>query len=192
MSAVTAPPAVSECFHGPIDGNRPIEDLRSIAGALSLSTLGNRATIAKRIKEHINDKNTQVELQTNPRFQSLFFYKNEGSKSERRTSAHKDAESAAAMAAEDHNPFLHATTITSLLTYPTVKVNVRMSEDIKSEVTEYWVESGITENAQVPFYGDSSSGMIAVPLNGIVKNVIEQFDTPRKRTCIAFLRRLLM
>jgi hypothetical protein len=62
-----------------------------------------------------------------------------------------------------------------------------MSEDIKSEVTEYWVEGGITENAQVPFYGDSSSGMIAVPLNGIVKNVIDQFDTPRKRMYITFL-----
>jgi hypothetical protein len=102
MSAVTAPPAASECFHGPIDGNRPIEDLRAIAGALSLSTSGNRATIAKKIKEYINDKDIQVKLQTNPRFQGLFFYKNEGSKAERRTSAHKDAENEAVMAREDH------------------------------------------------------------------------------------------
>ena len=73
-----------------------------------------------------------------------------------------------------------------------MKVNVRMSEDIKSEVTEYWVESGITKNAQVPFYGNSSSGVIAVPLNGIVKNVIDQFDTPRKRMYITFLDLFLM
>jgi hypothetical protein len=64
----------------------------------------------------------------------------------------------------------------------TVKVNVRASEDINSAVTEYWVEGGITKDAQVPLFVDSLSGRMAVPLSGIVKNVIDQLETPRKRT----------
>jgi hypothetical protein len=62
----------------------------------------------------------------------------------------------------------------------TVKVNVRTSEDINSAVTEYWVEGGVTADAQVPLFGDSANRTVAVPLSSIVKNVIGQFETPRK------------
>jgi hypothetical protein len=61
-----------------------------------------------------------------------------------------------------------------------VKVNVRTSEDINSAVTEYWVEGGVTEDAQVPLFGDTANRTMAVPLSSIVKNVIGQFETPRK------------
>jgi hypothetical protein len=104
MSVASAPPVttVPECFQGPINADRTLSELRSIAGALDLSTVGNKATIAKRIREYIDVEENQAKLQTDPKFQGLFFYKTGDSKVERRTSAHKAAEDVVATGFVDH------------------------------------------------------------------------------------------
>jgi hypothetical protein len=104
MSALSAPPAIAvpECFQGPISADRTLPELRSIAGALNLSTTGNKTTIAKRIREYTSIEEHQATLQTDPKFQGLFFYKTGDSKGAHRTSAHKAAEDVAATVLDDH------------------------------------------------------------------------------------------
>jgi hypothetical protein len=62
--------------------------------------------------------------------------------------------------------------VANLSCAPLVKVNVRASDDLDSNVTQYF--------ATVPLYSDEKNGSLAVTLTDVLPQVINQFETPHK------------